>query len=442
PHVEHYTAVDLSPHALETIRAELSADELRKVTLLNRAAHELGGVTAASFDIVIINSVSQYFPDGDYLRGVLQRASELVVDGGRIFVGDVRNLSHLHAFHERAERTQAPAGRTAEETTTRIGRRIERDGELLLNEAWFRALPGALPRIAGADVQLKRGLAHNEMTCFRFDVVLHVGAAPARFALPPASDLASLATEPPVAYARELPNARVQADGVEPSFALKDYDSFVVQARSGDATRFDVVLRHRKHGPEGLPDWPASPELPATHQPARGSSSDLEPELRELLSASLPVYMIPAHFVTLPAFPLTPNQKIDRKALPSPTRAAVRVTKEQAPAKSELEQQIADVWQVVLNVEQVGREENIFELGANSLLTVQAANRLSNALGRKVSLVSMFRFPSVSALAAHLGEAARPAPSAEPRADDRRKDAAERRRQLRAERAAQGERDD
>ncbi|HEY6880962.1 MAG TPA: phosphopantetheine-binding protein, partial [Polyangiales bacterium] len=91
------------------------------------------------------------------------------------------------------------------------------------------------------------------------------------------------------------------------------------------------------------------------------------------------------------------------------------------------------------------RSENIFELGANSLLTVQAANRLGTVLGRKVSLVSMFRFPSIAALAAHLAESEQPKGVAEaPNEErgDRRKDAAERRRQLRAERAAQGAKDE
>ena len=97
-----------------------------------------------------------------------------------------------------------------------------------------------------------------------------------------------------------------------------------MQARSGDATRIDVVLRHRERGPQGLPDWPEASETAACNQPARGSSEDeLERELRELLAGSLPVYMIPAHFVTLAAFPLTPNQKIDRKALREQVRTHV-----------------------------------------------------------------------------------------------------------------------
>ncbi|MET0287111.1 MAG: MupA/Atu3671 family FMN-dependent luciferase-like monooxygenase, partial [Polyangiales bacterium] len=295
-HVEHYTAVDLSPHALETIRAELDTRELSKVTLVNQPAHALSGLAPGSFDCVIINSVAQYFPDGDYLRSVLERASELVADGGRIFVGDVRDLAHLRAFHERAERTQASG--TPVELAARVERRIAREGELLLNEAWFRAL--RLPRVAGVDVQLKRGVAHNEMACFRFDVVLHVGSAPPSFALPPASELQTVKREQPaLAYVRDLPNARL-GDGVEPESLFTfgaDYDSFVVPARSGDTTRFDVVLRHRTRGPEGLPAWPAPRETSASHTPAR-SGRELAHELRELLAASLPVYMLPAHFVT------------------------------------------------------------------------------------------------------------------------------------------------
>ena len=108
PKVEHYTAVDLSPHALETIRAELTPEESAKVVLLQQAAHELNGVADRSCDTVVINSVAQYFPDSDYLIQVLKRASELVEDGGRIFVGDVRSRDHLEAFQTLVALHQAP----------------------------------------------------------------------------------------------------------------------------------------------------------------------------------------------------------------------------------------------------------------------------------------------------------------------------------------------
>jgi natural product biosynthesis luciferase-like monooxygenase protein len=484
PHVEHYTAVDVSPHALETIRAELTPEERAKVLLLQRAAHELEGVQPRSFDTVIINSVAQYFPNADYLTEVLRQASELVCDGGRIFVGDVRNLAHLEAFHTRAELTQAPAQRSAAELVARIDKRVRSEAELLLSESYFEQLPETLARVAAVDVRLKRGLANNEMAAFRFDALLHVGVAPASFALEVAAQrgLATLdevahklTDRPALLWLSDLRNARLSgvygaraklsggaatvsslrdelasADGLCPEALMHvhpDYRVDLLQARSSDPARFDAVLRHRQSGPQGRPLVAPRHEHPVANQPARAADAGtLFQELREQLRQTLPEYMIPAHFVELAALPLTPNGKIDRKALPAPQTGAPRAAIEFAPPSSDLEQQIAGVWQSVLQLEQVGRDENIFDLGANSLLTVQAANRLSGQLGRKVSLVGMFRFPTVSSLAAHLAaEQGGTTPSGVKRADERderRKDAAERRRQLRAGRASQGVRDD
>ena len=90
--VEHYTAVDVSSVALESIRNELTDAERQKVTLLNRAADQLDAVADSSCDLVIINSVAQYFPSADYLTNVLAQAARVLVAGGAVFVGDVRCL--------------------------------------------------------------------------------------------------------------------------------------------------------------------------------------------------------------------------------------------------------------------------------------------------------------------------------------------------------------
>ncbi len=126
-------------------------------------------------------------------------------------------------------------------------------------------------------------------------------------------------------------------------------------------------------------------------------------ELRKYLSARLPDYMIPAAFITLDALPRTHNGKIDRKALPKPG-AAVSGRTDYAPPASGLEQTIVAVWQEALGRDRIGRDDNFFDLGGHSILVVQANAKLREALGREISLITMFRFPTVRALAGHLGQ--------------------------------------
>jgi hypothetical protein len=201
------------------------------------------------------------------------------------------------------------------------------------------------------------------------------------------------------------------------------------------------VFRHRANGPAGRldlprPDFDGAPETYA-NQPAAGGGpgSRLGETLTAHLRELLPDYMLPAKYVLLESLPLTPNGKIDRKALPAPVAEAPAPSAEFAPPSNDLEERIAAIWRDLLNLERVGRRDNIFDLGANSLLTAQANQRLSNELNRKVSLVSMFRYPTVETLAASLAERPASAVSVEAKQGsdraDRLKDAAERRRELR-----------
>ena len=126
-------------------------------------------------------------------------------------------------------------------------------------------------------------------------------------------------------------------------------------------------------------------------------------EVREHVRRRLPEFMVPSVFLTLKALPLTPNAKVDRRALPEPD--AVEVERELpfvAPA-SELERTIAGIWQELLNVKSVGMRDNFFDLGGHSLLAVQLHGRLRRELGRDLPLTDLFRFPTVQSLAAHLG---------------------------------------
>jgi amino acid adenylation domain-containing protein len=123
-------------------------------------------------------------------------------------------------------------------------------------------------------------------------------------------------------------------------------------------------------------------------------------DLRSALAAALPEYMVPSNFVILDALPLTANGKIDRNALHVPAADELELVTE--PPRTELEQKIAQAWKEALGVEQVGLHRNFFDLGAHSLMVAEVHMQLHQMLGREISLVDLFQFPTVSALAAHL----------------------------------------
>jgi natural product biosynthesis luciferase-like monooxygenase protein len=128
-------------------------------------------------------------------------------------------------------------------------------------------------------------------------------------------------------------------------------------------------------------------------------------DLRSMLNDRLPAYMVPSHFVVLERFPLTPNGKVDRRALPSPYVTTEPVTDQlSSPPANEIEAKIAGIWQEVLGIARAGREDRFFDLGGHSLLAVKALRLLRDAFEKDIAITDLFRFPTVSALAAHLAE--------------------------------------
>ncbi|HWV17185.1 MAG TPA: amino acid adenylation domain-containing protein [Rhodocyclaceae bacterium] len=125
-------------------------------------------------------------------------------------------------------------------------------------------------------------------------------------------------------------------------------------------------------------------------------------QLKAALAAALPDYMLPSAIVVLDALPLNPNGKVDRKALP----AADLVTVQQyVPPTEGLEKTVAQVWTEALEVPQVGRDDNFFDLGGHSLLLIAVQNRLETMLQRRIAILDLFKHPTVGALARHLASA-------------------------------------
>ncbi|MEV2240432.1 amino acid adenylation domain-containing protein [Micromonospora sp. NPDC049891] len=148
------------------------------------------------------------------------------------------------------------------------------------------------------------------------------------------------------------------------------------------------------------------------------------------LRQRLPDYMVPAVFVPLPSFPLLPNGKVDRAALPEPELSRPDLANPYEAPRDDLERTVAAAWSRLLGIERVGVHDNFFELGGHSLLMAELRGALQDALDRPVTLVELFQYPTVRALAEHLaaGPSADPLAAARERVAGRRAAFAERRR--------------
>ncbi len=147
---------------------------------------------------------------------------------------------------------------------------------------------------------------------------------------------------------------------------------------------------------------------------ARGESADMKlvayvtgsrtdaAALKSALKQSLPEYMIPSHIVELESIPLTPNGKVDRKALPEPeqTRGATGYV---APV-TETQEKLCAIWSDVLKIEKIGIHDNFFDLGGHSLLGLQAISRVNQTFSASVSVEVIFQSPTIASLAALIDE--------------------------------------
>ncbi|MFH1488095.1 MAG: amino acid adenylation domain-containing protein, partial [Pseudomonadota bacterium] len=125
--------------------------------------------------------------------------------------------------------------------------------------------------------------------------------------------------------------------------------------------------------------------------------------LREALSASLPAFMLPAVFVPMEALPLTPNQKVDRKALPEP-KDLLATGAPFVPPRNETEEKLCGIWAELLEAERVGIHDNFFDLGGHSLLAMRLIFRIAETFGIPLGIRDVFECDSPAALAARLDE--------------------------------------
>ncbi|BCL38241.1 non-ribosomal peptide synthetase [Nostoc sp. MS1] len=420
-HCSKYWGTDFAPEALRQIQLLQSSQDWPQLTLLQRPADNFDGIEQDAFNTVIINSVVQYFPSIDYLVQVLMGAVNAVESGGYIFMGDVRSLPLLEAYHTSVALYQASSTLSTEKLKERIRQRLNQEEELVIDPDFFRALQQHLPKIGQVQIQVKRGQHHNEMTKFRYDVILHIGTNLNHTVDIPWLDwqqqqltLSSvrqllLTTQPEILAIKNVPNARVIEEvktiellnspdkpktvgevrshlqqlpqiGIDPEELWnlhEDYLLDITWSKSSLVDCYNVVFRHRQK--EGVRKAIANQDIVTlkpwsyyANQPLQSKfTRKLAVELRRFLEQKLPEYMVPTAFVCLEKLPLTPNGKLDRKALPAPDQSRTSLEAGLIAPRTPTEEKMVAIWTKVLGSDRIGIQDNFFELGGNSLLATQ-----------------------------------------------------------------------
>ncbi len=462
PQCQHYYATDISGEAIRYLEGQIGNSKLASsVVLRQTAADELAEIVKESFDTAISNSVIQYFPNIDYLVEAIETAVELVEPGGQIFLGDVLSLPLLKAFHTSVQLSQAPASLSVSQLKERIRDRISEEQRLIIDPNFFIALKEHLPKITHVEIQLKRGHYQNELTRFRYDVVLHLGKKVSSPTTPPVflnwqQDNLTVAairqqlqeTSPEMLVVSSVPNARTWKDlraiellaspdcpgivgelrqqipiaGIEPEdwWELQSDVPYKININwSGNSGEdyYDVIFV--RHDTQIIPDSTiqktamnpvvssisvASKSKPWSAYANHPSQSNeaLGPKLRNFLQQKLPDYMVPSAFVFLDTIPLTPNGKIDKRSLPAPQKERPILSQTFVAPRTTIEEQLTNIWTNVLNIFPIGVSDNFFELGGHSLLIVQLLSQVKDHFGVKLPLSCLFDDPTVAGMARSL----------------------------------------
>jgi len=193
--------------------------------------------------------------------------------------------------------------------------------------------------------------------------------------------------------------ARYRPDGAILCLGRVDNDEKIRGYRVAVEEIEGALAAHSRIASAAVRSWPDSSgeRALAAYLVSGGADVPDRAELRAHLAQSLPDYMIPAHFEFLDALPMTPNRKIDRKALPPPGSGATAAVE---PAQGETEERLAAIWCELLRVGQVGRNDSFFDLGGHSLLVARLLVRIEREWGRRLGMAEFFRSATLRRLGA------------------------------------------
>ena len=415
-------------------------------------------------DMVVINSVAQYFPTQEYTSTVV--AKLLAIEGvERIYFGDIRSWAIYRDFCTTRALHQLGPFATKEELRQELAQKAEEEEEFLADPAFFTNLVSRLPNIVEhVEIIPKRMKATNELSCYRFAAIIHkrqaghsktiqeinddawvnfkankMDRATLLDLLQTSSDASTVAVSN-VPYSKTILERHIvdslddeaeegadwlssQREAADRCPALSPLDLAELAEQAGFKVELswarqrslrggmDAVF-HRIDGLRPLFRFPTEHEGRSkeslTNSPLRRQEAQVvEALLKAALQASLPKYMIPARIAVLDKMPINANGKVDRKQLAKLANVFAKATKgsrQVVEPRTDLERAVCEELSSVLNVDAVGVTDNFFDLGGHSLKAPRVAARINQRLNTTILLRDVFAFPVVADLAKRVGE--------------------------------------
>ncbi len=468
PQCERYVGLDVSQRTLDNLQLAVKRAGISQVELQKGEAADVTRFEQQKFDLVVSNSVSQYFPHPDYLVRVIAGALAALRADGRAIIGDVRDLSLLWEFH-----TAVALARLAPETPAvavlkQVADRVDHETQLVISPRWFTQLNRSL-RDEEIEVELRprRGWRRNEMNDFRFDAIVHRAASVVRFPVPQwlnwSTDIGSLAAlrsllrncREPLGI-RSVPNARtagisavlaylqehqaqessastvadlralreeheglsVHPETLFEAAALCGLELYLDRSAAHPAGALDAVFYPRLA--EGtshailLPQFD-SPHIsdttgsfitdPSTHRVNTAAFSSIVPDLRRFADQVLAPQERPGAYVVMSSLPMTRQGKVDTAALPLPQPEGRRTGPPPNLPETDAQKAVASVWSDLLGIEQIGIDEDFIALGGDSLLAAACAVQLCELLQVSLPAGVLFSAPTIRSLARVVEEA-------------------------------------
>jgi amino acid adenylation domain-containing protein len=435
PHCQHYVATDFSPVALNTIHEKLQAAGLHHIVDLQlQNANVFDRKHCDAYDVIIINSVIQYFPDQDYLTEVLNYAVQYINQSGTIFIGDIRSYIHakpfyaLTAWHKTSHRASIAV------LKQQYQQLLLNEKELLVHHDYFHQFAKDVTGIDYIEWNLKKGNYANEMNQFRYDVILHVGNVndlnfqpvieKYRWHIDQDSEqyfnqlLAKMSGD--ALIIEHMPNQRLR-QSYELLAKLNNESANQAQSVIAPATlftladryqlnlnlmcsstepvyRMDAVFSKKKATQSVLSilyqqlqnhflKQKIDKNLLTNHPSAYQVQQVIKQKLYQYIRKQLPDYMSHIKLFVIDQWPLTVNNKINREQL---LAIAAQQPKTTAVSNDPVEQAVIQIWQEVLYCSSISLDDNFFELGGHSLSAMKVITKLSQHFNIKLSVRAIF----------------------------------------------------